>query len=345
MSSLFSVALPVFNGENYLSAALSSLTAQSGELSEIVVCDNASTDKTKEIVEEFSRLDGRIRYIRNAVHVGQSENVNRAISECSNEWVHIFCHDDVLLIGASKAISGLIERAKTEGARLICHQSRHLFRNGQTLHFIGQSPVMEPFDPAVPVESDVMNLKVLVHSPESMLQASLLRGKIPYLPSLTTATVQKEAFHKLGGFSNKWVHFDTFFWLDFIQVFRMLESDLRLTLTRVHSQQVAVNARRSLRSFNDYRQFFPHFATSLDERQNLGPVAKLRYVLIPISSAGTDLAICLLKRDYKQLLEAYNRLDCIYWGPVFVLALRHYLVLKSRFGNVWGKIPIGDIFE
>ena len=41
-----SVGLPVYNGENYLVPAVESVLAQTFEDWELVICDNASTDRT-----------------------------------------------------------------------------------------------------------------------------------------------------------------------------------------------------------------------------------------------------------------------------------------------------------
>ncbi len=44
------VGLPVFNGETFLEVAISSVLAQTFDDLELVICDNASTDRTEETV-------------------------------------------------------------------------------------------------------------------------------------------------------------------------------------------------------------------------------------------------------------------------------------------------------
>jgi cellulose synthase/poly-beta-1,6-N-acetylglucosamine synthase-like glycosyltransferase len=61
---LVSIGLPVYNGERFLAQALDSLLGQTlGDL-EIIVSDNASTDRTAEICKDYAARDARIRYIR-----------------------------------------------------------------------------------------------------------------------------------------------------------------------------------------------------------------------------------------------------------------------------------------
>ena len=52
-----SIGLPVFNGEKFLHKCLSSLLEQSYEDFEIIISDNASTDKTEIICQEYSKKD------------------------------------------------------------------------------------------------------------------------------------------------------------------------------------------------------------------------------------------------------------------------------------------------
>ena len=60
-----SIGIPVYNGEKYLAETLDSLQAQTLEDFEIVISDNASTDRTAEICRAYKALDSRILYFRN----------------------------------------------------------------------------------------------------------------------------------------------------------------------------------------------------------------------------------------------------------------------------------------
>lgn len=71
-----SIGLPVFNGERFLAEALRSLLAQTFGDFELIISDNASTDRTADICTEFARRDSRIRYIRQARNLGAARNWN-----------------------------------------------------------------------------------------------------------------------------------------------------------------------------------------------------------------------------------------------------------------------------
>jgi glycosyltransferase involved in cell wall biosynthesis len=73
------VGVPVYNGERYLTEALSGLECQDIDGLEIVISDNASTDATEEICRELAARDPRFQYHRSDVNRGVSWNFNRTI--------------------------------------------------------------------------------------------------------------------------------------------------------------------------------------------------------------------------------------------------------------------------
>jgi glycosyltransferase involved in cell wall biosynthesis len=74
-----SIGLPVYNGERYLPAALDSLLGQTYPDFELVISDNASTDRTEEICRAAAARDARVRYHRNERNIGGSPNHNRVV--------------------------------------------------------------------------------------------------------------------------------------------------------------------------------------------------------------------------------------------------------------------------
>lgn len=95
MNNRVSIGVPVFNGERDLPGLLQSLVTQSYRNLEIIVCDNASTDYTREVCERFSRNDDRIRYIRNDVNIGAVGNFNKVAAEARGQYFMWAAADDV----------------------------------------------------------------------------------------------------------------------------------------------------------------------------------------------------------------------------------------------------------
>jgi glycosyltransferase involved in cell wall biosynthesis len=71
---LVSIGMPVYNGENFLRLALSSLLAQDYPHFELIISDNASDDGTEEICREYQAHDRRIRYLRHRENRGSPWN-------------------------------------------------------------------------------------------------------------------------------------------------------------------------------------------------------------------------------------------------------------------------------
>lgn len=89
------IGLPVFNGEKYLEKALNSLINQTYTDFNLIISDNASKDKTREICEAYVSKDARVRYYRNSVNIGATQNWYRVFELSSGEYFASVAHDDV----------------------------------------------------------------------------------------------------------------------------------------------------------------------------------------------------------------------------------------------------------
>ena len=89
-----SVALPVHNGERYVSEAIHSVLRQTFHDFELIIYDNASTDGTAEICRSLAQHDARIRYFHSTENVGAAPNFNRALEKGRGEYFKWISHDD-----------------------------------------------------------------------------------------------------------------------------------------------------------------------------------------------------------------------------------------------------------
>jgi len=58
-----SILIPVYNGEKTLKQCLDSVLKQTYKNYEVIVVDDNSTDRTKEIIEDFQKRNNRVRYL------------------------------------------------------------------------------------------------------------------------------------------------------------------------------------------------------------------------------------------------------------------------------------------
>jgi glycosyltransferase involved in cell wall biosynthesis len=90
-----SVGIPVYNGERYVAQAIECILAQTFEDFELIISDNASSDRTPEICQAYAARDGRIRYTRSETNRGAAWNHNRVFELASGEYLKWQCHDDL----------------------------------------------------------------------------------------------------------------------------------------------------------------------------------------------------------------------------------------------------------
>ncbi|HLZ30585.1 MAG TPA: glycosyltransferase family 2 protein [Chloroflexota bacterium] len=94
MTPRVSVALPVWNAEAFLPAAIESILSQTLADLELVVVDDGSTDRTAAILSDFQSRDQRLVVHRQA-NSGFVSAVNCAVELCSSAYVARMDADDI----------------------------------------------------------------------------------------------------------------------------------------------------------------------------------------------------------------------------------------------------------
>ncbi|MCS3871630.1 glycosyltransferase involved in cell wall biosynthesis [Chryseobacterium ginsenosidimutans] len=91
-----SVAICTYNGERFLKTQINSILDQTVPVDEIVVCDDCSSDETKEILAEYKKQHPEIFKIHfNKVNLRSVKNFEKAISLCENEIIFLSDQDDI----------------------------------------------------------------------------------------------------------------------------------------------------------------------------------------------------------------------------------------------------------
>jgi glycosyltransferase involved in cell wall biosynthesis len=89
---IISIVMPAYNGEDFIAVAVSSVLRQTYPQFELVVVDDASTDRTATIVNNYS--DPRIRFIQNEHNLGLVANLNKGFRASRGELVCWLNQDD-----------------------------------------------------------------------------------------------------------------------------------------------------------------------------------------------------------------------------------------------------------
>jgi len=90
---LVSVLTGNYNYASFLGEAIQSVLVQTYTNFEVIVCDDGSTDKSCEVVEQYAQRDPRVRLIRQQ-NGGQASAWNTAYRECKGEIICFLDADD-----------------------------------------------------------------------------------------------------------------------------------------------------------------------------------------------------------------------------------------------------------
>lgn len=110
-----SVVMPVYNGEDFITASIESVLNQSFENWELIVSDDGSSDLTKEMVEAQEAKDSRVRLVSSELQSGPGAARNRAISVARGRWLAFLDSDDLWL---PDKLALTLELAKDSGSAL-----------------------------------------------------------------------------------------------------------------------------------------------------------------------------------------------------------------------------------
>ena len=109
------VAMPTRERADVLEKALATVTAQDYDALEIVVSDNCSSDRTREVVA--AARDPRIRYVNTGRRLSMTGNYEFALSHVQPGWVTILGDDDGLMPGALHKLAALAGQTSAQAIR------------------------------------------------------------------------------------------------------------------------------------------------------------------------------------------------------------------------------------
>ena len=232
---LVSVCIPVYNGEAYLKETLNSVTKQTYKNIEIIISDNGSTDKTKEIVESYVEKDSIIRFTSNTKFENTySGNCNNLINEAKGKYVAIYHADDIYDANiVEKQLQILENHSKIAGvftfSDLINTHSKIIYR--------------KPFK----FEKIYKKKKIVEVNMDQYLHFFIIENEC--LLWCPTSMIKKSVYLELGGYKNiKYIE-DQDMWTRILNKYKLIVINERLIKYRLHYKQGS-NYYRSLNRKN-----------------------------------------------------------------------------------------------
>jgi glycosyltransferase involved in cell wall biosynthesis len=97
-SPFYSVVIPAYNRDASIASSIESVLNQTYQDLEVIVVDDGSTDKTRDIVEKYSSIDSRVKYFYQENSGGAAAR-NLGILRSSGQYICFLDSDDVYLKG------------------------------------------------------------------------------------------------------------------------------------------------------------------------------------------------------------------------------------------------------
>lgn len=121
----FSIIIPVYNVEKYLRDCLDSVLRQTFADWEAICVNDGSTDRSEEILVDYSKMDTRLRCMTKT-NGGTSTARNVGLEEAKGEYVVFLDGDDLL---EPNALQTIAEHLK--GEDILCFSGRRFFEDAQ----------------------------------------------------------------------------------------------------------------------------------------------------------------------------------------------------------------------
>lgn len=109
ISPFFSICIPVYNGEKFIRTAIDSVLAQTLTDWELIIVDDASIDRTWEILQEYGNHP-QIQLFRNSRNLGQGGTFNRLLRQARGKWMSLLAADDYYVPSALCMVQSISEQ-------------------------------------------------------------------------------------------------------------------------------------------------------------------------------------------------------------------------------------------
>lgn len=168
MRPLVSVIMSVYNGENYLSEAIQSILIQTYINFEFLIVDDHSSDRSLELLQEFSAKDPRIRVFSNKENFGLTKNLNFLVKQSRGELLCRMDDDDISSPDRLERQVGFFTDPKNQEVSVVGSSCLEINKAGKVLG----KRIMPEKDLAI--KKALLNYNPIVHSSVMIKKMALL---------------------------------------------------------------------------------------------------------------------------------------------------------------------------
>lgn len=171
-----SVIIPAYNCEHYIKDTVESVLSQTYEDIELIIIDDGSTDRTREIVKRFG---SKVEYVYQDKNVGPSATRNRGIEQAKGKYIAFLDHDDVWMPNKIEEQIKLLENNKDIAL---------VYSNGCSINSSGVQVSSTLFDIAKPHRGFAFEELILDN----------------FIPT-SSVIVRKQILNEVGGFNERFL--------------------------------------------------------------------------------------------------------------------------------------------
>jgi glycosyltransferase involved in cell wall biosynthesis len=139
-----SVIIPIYNAERYLAECLDSLLCQTLQEIEIICADDASTDRSRDILADYAVRDPRVKLVLSEVNGRQGTARNLGLYEATAPYIGFVDADDFVSAEYFEHLYGAIIK---HDADIVITLYQHIDEHGEDLQLKKQSFIKSLFHP------------------------------------------------------------------------------------------------------------------------------------------------------------------------------------------------------
>ena len=222
MTVTVSVLCSVRNGGDVLESAISSVLQQSHKDITLLIVNDASVDKTTDVLDRYAARDSRVKILTNSVSKGLTRSLNMALALVDTPWVARIDHDD------------LWHTKKLEKQLLYLKSHPHIGLLGTAYQELHSDVSGQLIDAILPLCQTDEEIRKALYQFNPFFHSSIM--------------VKRELIQKVGGYNEQFVYAQDYeLWVRLLSLTKAAILPEILCYRRVGAENISIRKERSQR--------------------------------------------------------------------------------------------------
>ena len=312
------IAIPVYNGEDYIENAIKSILNQQCEVQEVLICDNKSTDNTIITLEKIIKNSfyDRFRVIKKSQNDGYIGNMNTCILECRTKYLRFLHADDMI------------------APRSICQQLECFLKNPHIALISGQEEYIYKDENLTAVTKD-NNISFSYYKAGKIFEFVTEKGH--YLP-VSSVMLNLEKVRQVGLFPTFTLAGDEYFWLQILSKYSIVIMNSLHSIRRLHDNNLQYrwfyeNKKEFVKGIYDLLTLMKYLEVRNDKKKKLITNRRRRYSKVLM---GNAILVIKRNKDTGSSLWYLNKSLRLWAGSLFtIIFLKAIAVITINFIGIY----------